>query len=78
MGGIYKVSHYNGLRWHDIHISFITSGLGTQVILRLLPQQFERLQYRWEGFMKFRYSKLLGDIQYVHTYTCTHFSSFLN
>jgi hypothetical protein len=36
--------------------SFLTIGSGIQVILRLLPQRFERLQYWyycWEGFMKY-------------------------
>jgi hypothetical protein len=33
---------------------FMTIGSGIQAVLRLLPQQFERLQcwyYWWEGFM---------------------------
>jgi hypothetical protein len=40
-------SHWDGLRWHDIHTEF-------QLILSFLLQQFERLLfwcYRWEEFM---------------------------
>jgi hypothetical protein len=36
--------------------SFMTIGFGIQVLLRLLLEQFERLQcwyYSWEGFMKY-------------------------
>jgi hypothetical protein len=36
--GIYE------FRWHDIRSKFMTIGSGVQVILRLLPKQFERLQ----------------------------------
>jgi hypothetical protein len=46
---IYEVRHWDGL----IHVpSFMKIGLGIQVTLRLLPQQFERLYY-WEGFMMY-------------------------
>jgi hypothetical protein len=40
MGGIYKVCHYNGLRWHDKYINFnievTTSTISEAAVLILL------------------------------------------
>jgi hypothetical protein len=43
-------------RWYDIHTKFYKDRTNIQVILRLLLQQFERLQcwyYWWEGLTKY-------------------------
>jgi hypothetical protein len=56
MGRINDVCRYDDLRCYDIYItSFMTIGSGIRVrlILRSVPQQFNRLEgwyYRWDGF----------------------------
>jgi hypothetical protein len=50
MERIYDVCRWDNLRWHDTYIpSFMAIDSGIQEILRVLPQQFERLQcwYCW-------------------------------
>jgi hypothetical protein len=48
--------------------SLMKIGRGVQTILRLFPQQFERLQYwcyLWEGFMKFAVEMASGSMIYI-------------
>jgi hypothetical protein len=48
--------------------SFMAIGCGIQVILRLQPPQFERLQcwyYCWEGFMKCAAMMASGGVIYI-------------
>jgi hypothetical protein len=55
MGIINDVCRWVELRWHDTYVPR-TFGSAVQVILRVLPQQFERLwywYYWWEGFLKY-------------------------
>jgi hypothetical protein len=71
MGWLNEVCHWDGLR-HMIYIpSFMVKGSGIQVILWLLPQKFERLQYWyywWEGFMKYAVEMDSGDMMYIPSF----------
>jgi hypothetical protein len=43
-GEVYEIHLLDGFRWHDTYIPcFMTIGSGIQVILKLLPQESERL-----------------------------------
>jgi hypothetical protein len=70
MGTIYEVRRWDGLRWHDICIpSPMAIGSGIQVILRVLPQQFERLwywYYWWEGLHKYAVEMASGGMMYTY------------
>jgi hypothetical protein len=49
----------------------MTVGSDIKIILRLLPQEFEKLQcwcYWWEEFAKYNVEMALGDITYIHTF----------
>jgi hypothetical protein len=56
MGRIHDVCRWNYLKWHDTYIlSFTTISSGIQEILRVSPQQFERLlywYYSWNGCLQ--------------------------
>jgi hypothetical protein len=50
---------------------FMAIGSGIQVILNLLPQQFERLPswyYRWKGFMKYAVEVTAGGTIHMATF----------
>jgi hypothetical protein len=58
----------------------MTIGLGIQIILMLLPQQFEMLQcwkYWWEGFMKYAVELVSGEMMHSEFhedwYRCSEF-----
>jgi hypothetical protein len=51
--------------------SFMMIGSGIQIIVRLLPQQFDRLQfwyYSWEGFMKHTTELASGGTIYLPSF----------
>jgi hypothetical protein len=69
-GRIYDIYLWDDLRWHDKYIpSFMTIVSGIQVILRIFPQQLERLQcwyYWWRGFLKYAADIISGGMMYEH------------
>jgi hypothetical protein len=72
MGRICDVCRWDNLRWHDTHIPrFMKIGSGIKVILRVFPQQFERLwcwYYWWEGFMMYSIETVSDGMIYNNKY----------
>jgi hypothetical protein len=60
----YEVSCLDDFRWYDMHVTFYDHQFIIQVILKLLPQHFERLQclYYWKVFMKYTIQMISGSM----------------
>jgi hypothetical protein len=68
-GMIYDVYHWDDLRWHNMHMPyFMTISSGIKVILRVIPQKFERLYCWycwWEEFIMYAVAMASGVMIYV-------------
>jgi hypothetical protein len=68
---IYEVHRWDCVRWNDI----MKIGWGIQIKLRLLPQQFLKLQcwyYRWDGFMKYVIETSWGGLRWYDIHMTFH------
>jgi hypothetical protein len=71
MGGVYRVSIQMASGGMTYIQRLIMIGSGIQIMLRLIPQQFEKLQclyYWWERFRKYAIEIASGVIMYITSF----------
>jgi hypothetical protein len=71
MGVTYEIHSSDGFKCRDIVIKFREDWMDIQIILRLLPEQFKRLQcwcYLWEGFMTYAVEMVAGGVKCMQSF----------